>query len=73
MNQPSPTVVTAYHDFSASAQDRLRIPQETELKAAYISLVPNDEHPHPDNGSVEELSALMPVTQACHVWTGPPK
>ena len=26
-----------------SAQDRLSIPQETELKAAYISLAPNDE------------------------------
>ena len=30
----------------------------------YISLVPNDEHPHPDIGSVEELSALVPATQA---------
>ena len=43
-------------EFSA-AQDRLSIPQETKLKAAYISLTPNDEHPHPDNGSVEALSA----------------
>ena len=61
------------HDFSASAQDCLSIPQETELKAAYISLAPNDERPHPDNGSVEELSALAPATQAYHVRTGPPK
>ena len=43
-----------------STQDRLSIPQEAELKAAYISLTSNDESPHPDNGSVEELSALTP-------------
>ena len=45
------------------SQDRLSIPQETELKAAYISLAPNDERPHPDYGSVpEEHSALAPAT-----------
>ena len=44
--------------------DRLSIPQETELKGAYISLVPIDERPHPDNGSVEAFSALAPATQA---------
>ena len=45
-----------------SAQDRLSIPQDTELKASYISLAPNDERPHPNYDSVEVLSSLAPAT-----------
>ena len=69
MYSPSPTVA----DRPGSMGSMLRpIPQETaELKAAYISLAPNDERPHPDNGSVEALSAAeaalaqAPVLQIC--------
>ena len=58
-------------DSVLSAQDRLSIPQETELKAAYISLAaltPNDERPHPDNwrSSVQwRLLSAGPVLHLC--------